>query len=69
MNTRKTYQQHRVSDVSVFQNQFVLGPFFVKSFQSWQTISIDENLKLMAHPFLNVTQVKEGKKSLTLIGF
>ena len=69
MNNRKTYQQHRVSDVSVFQNQFILGPSFVKAFESWQKVSIDENFKLMVHPLLNVTQVKEGNKSLTLLGF
>jgi hypothetical protein len=69
MNPRKIYQQHRVSDVSVFQNQFILGPSFVKSFQSWQKLPIAEDLNLMSHPLLNVTQVKKGKKSLTLIGF
>ena len=69
MNNRKTYQQHRVSDVSVFQNQFILGPSFVKAFESWQKVSIDENFKLMVHPLLNVTQVKEGNKSLTLLGY
>jgi hypothetical protein len=69
MNTGKIFQKCSVSDVSLFQNQFVMGPSFVKSFQSWKKISIDDDLKLMAHPFLNVTQVEEGKKSLTLIGY
>ena len=53
----------------LFCGQFVLGPSFLNSFETWQRIRIDESLKLTVHPELNTAQVFDEEKSLTLLGF
>jgi len=48
--------------------QFVLGPGVSECFKTWRLIKIDEATEVVAHPTLNITQVVDGEKSLTLLG-
>jgi len=52
-----------------FINQFILGPVFVDALTGWQQVNIDKSFKLTAHPELNVEQVSDGNKSITIIGY
>ena len=52
-----------------FVNQFVLGPVFVDSLTDWNHVSVDDALKLTVHPGLDVEQVKDGGKSITIVGY
>lgn len=51
-----------------FVHQFVLGPEFAHALKGWQQVSIDESFKLTAHPALNIVQVTDRDKSITIIG-
>lgn len=52
-----------------FINQFILGPAFVESLTGWNRVSVDDALKLTAHPGLDVEQVEDGGKSITIVGY
>ena len=52
-----------------FRNQFVLGPHYVEALADWQRVDVPPSICLMAHPDLNVYQVRYAGKSLTLVGF
>ncbi|MDH3282725.1 MAG: hypothetical protein OEQ18_16595, partial [Gammaproteobacteria bacterium] len=56
------------SGVATHYGQFALGPSVSESFKTWRPIKIDEATEVVAHPTLNITQVVDGEKSLTLLG-
>lgn len=53
---------------SLHYGQFVLGPAIPQALASWQRLQIDDATQLAAHPTLQVTQVVDGPRSLTLLG-
>lgn len=52
-----------------FCHQFVMGPEYVSSLQSWQQIEVNPSNKITAHPELNLQQTKRPGISLTLLGY
>ncbi|MDH3280282.1 MAG: hypothetical protein OEQ18_04030, partial [Gammaproteobacteria bacterium] len=50
-------------------NQFVLGPEFAPGLEDWTQVVVGPRLKLTAHPALNMVQVENGKKTLTMLGY
>ena len=60
---------HETAVVGRFCNQFLLGPDFVDSLEGWQQIAVAPIVKITAHPDLEITQISEAEKSLTLIGY
>ncbi len=53
----------------LYHGQFVLGPRFVENLEEWKRVKITRSVYLTAHPDLNVCQVTDGEKSITLLGF
>ncbi len=53
----------------LYHGQYVLGPRFVEHLEGWKRVQIARSVYLTAHPDLNVCQVTEGEKSVTLLGF
>lgn len=52
----------------LYCRQFILGPSFVEVMPGWKYIDIDADLKLSIHPEVDVEQVCEAGRKLTLIG-
>jgi len=54
---------------ALYRNQFILGPFFVDEYGSWEKTKIGKSVCLTTHPDLNVYQETHENKSITLIGY
>ena len=52
-----------------FINQFILGPVFVDGLVGWKRVPVNDRLKLTVHPGLDVEQVREAEKAITIIGY
>ncbi|MEW6602580.1 MAG: hypothetical protein AB1499_16525, partial [Nitrospirota bacterium] len=65
MNIKKKYNIEEL----LFRRQFILGPYFMDAFPSWNKIKISDLFCLTVHPELNVSQTVQGDKSITLLGF
>lgn len=52
-----------------FVNQFVLGPVFIDSLTGWNHVSVNDALRLTVYPELQVEQVKDEEKTITIIGY
>lgn len=51
------------------RSQFVLGPYFVEKFSSWEKIKINSRIHLTVHPELSTYRVNNNGKSITLLGY
>jgi len=49
--------------------QFILGPRYVESLESWTKLAIHDSLRVTVHPHLTHCSIHRGDKSLTLLGF
>ena len=56
-------------DKLLFRRQFILGPYFLERFKSWQKCIINDSIFLTVHPDLQVCQTNHEQKSLTLLGY
>jgi len=63
--------EHQTQDVDrlLFRRQFILGPRFVDTLKSWNTITVRNELCLTAHPDLPTYQVTFENKAITLLGY
>jgi len=52
-----------------YRRQFVLGPRYVDRLSFWNRAEVRPGIRVTAHPELPITQAKEGKRSVTLLGF
>ena len=52
-----------------YYNQFVIGPSYIDNLKLWDKIQIDKNVFLTKHPDLNVSQIEDREKSITLLGY
>jgi hypothetical protein len=53
----------------LYRRQFIIAPRMLDKFSSWQCAQISESLFVHAHPDLELTQVKNTKTELTLLGY
>lgn len=53
----------------LYRSQFILGPYFIEKFKSWNKINISDVTHLTVHPDLHTYQVAGKKKSITLLGY
>ena len=53
----------------LFRRQFVLGPSYIKGFQKWNKVSIDDTFFLSVHPDLDVLKVTFKESSIVLLGY
>lgn len=56
-------------DKLLFRRQFVLGPYPIERFKSWQKSKINDSMFLTVHPDLPLWQTSWESKSITLLGY
>ncbi len=53
----------------LYRRQFILAPHYINKFKNWQKANINNKYFLTVHPDLQLLQIKDNQKSLTLLGF
>lgn len=56
-------------DKLLHRRQFVLGPYPIERFKSWQKCKINDSMFLTVHPDLQVWQTSWEGKTITLLGY
>jgi len=51
------------------RRQFILGPYFIEGFPTWNKISINKSMFLTVHPDLEITKTSYSNNSITLMGY
>lgn len=53
----------------LYRKQYVIAPFYIERFESWNRLKINDRLYITFHPDISVSKVESESSSITVIGY